>query len=79
MIRVIRALEVIKAGNELANPGAWKNAQAWTNVVTVLFMLAQEFGFGLAFGESHFETIGYLIVFLFNVYLTLATSKKVGL
>jgi uncharacterized membrane protein YuzA (DUF378 family) len=86
MVRLMRALEVIKAGQQVANPAAWKNATVWTNLVAALFMLAQAFGVGAEFSNVHYEAIGIIVVmvlnilvYLFNIYSTYASSKKVGL
>jgi len=79
MIRLMRALEVLKAGQQVADPAAWKNAQVWTNFVAALFMLLQAFGLDFGFSLVHFEAIGLIIVFVVNMYFTIASSKKVGL
>jgi uncharacterized membrane protein len=88
MIRLIRALEVIKAGHEVSNPAAWKNVQVWTNLIAAVFMFVQALGVwqGTGFSDVHYEAIGIIIVmvinvlfYLFNIYSTCASSKKVGL
>jgi hypothetical protein len=86
MIRLMRALEVIKAGHQVSNPAAWKNVQVWTNLVAAVFMFVQAFGVGVEFSNVHYEAIGIIVVmvlnilvYLFNIYSTYASSKKVGL
>jgi uncharacterized membrane protein len=88
MIRLIRALEVIKAGQQVADPAAWKNVQVWTNLIAAVFMFVQALGIwqGVGFSNIHYEAIGIIIVmvinvlvYLFNIYSTYASSKKVGL
>jgi uncharacterized membrane protein len=88
MIRLMRALEVIKAGQQVSNPAAWKNVQVWTNLIAAVFMFVQALGVwqGIGFSDIHYEAIGIIIVmvinvlvYLYNMYSTIASSKKVGM
>lgn len=74
------AIEVLQKGRMLAEPGAWKNAQAISNVVAALGALA------VLIWPQVADQIGPLVTGLsatavagLNVYLTLATSDKVGI
>jgi hypothetical protein len=79
MIHLIRVIEVLKRGEEVAKPGAWKNASVLTNFLFSVLLLAQAFGYGLDFGESHIETIVLFGLLIYNNYVHFASSKKVGL
>jgi ferric iron reductase protein FhuF len=79
MIHLVRVIEVLKRGEEVAKPGAWKNASVLTNFLFSILLLVQGFGYGLDFGESHIETAVLFILLVVNNYVHWASSKKVGL
>lgn len=76
--------EALMAGKRLSNAAAWKNAQNAINLLAVIIGFAVSFlPEQFAFGESDITAlataaaiIGAAIV---NGYLTVATSKKVGI
>ena len=79
------ALDALKYGQELQNPARWKKGQELTNLVGGLVAA------GLAILQAKYpdiklpgETQGYLAelivaaLVLINLFLTRATSKKIG-
>lgn len=73
------ALEVLQKGKSLSHPGGWKNAQALANFITALGALAAMF-YPQAVQQVDALTgaLAATAVAGVNVYLTLATSEKVG-
>lgn len=81
---VSRGMAALRAGEALANPEVWKNRQAAINAVTVAITagvaLASAFGYSLPVNADGIAAIAYdAVVGAINVYLTFATSLKVGL
>ena len=75
--------KALKAGERVANPKQWKNAQTLGNILSVILVFAASFApesWGLS-NEIVFELAKYLggLVFTGNVLITNATSRKVGL
>lgn len=84
MIEKIKAgLTVMRVGQEVANPAAWKLGQVTGNAVGALILalvaLLKAFGYELPIDENTALLIGGGIVAVFNVMFTVATTKKVGL
>jgi hypothetical protein len=84
--KIKAALRVLRAGEEVANPAAWKNAQIGVNVLTALLVAlaaaAAEFGVDLQLTEAQLESAAYGVFALLGVYnaiVTAATTKKTGL
>jgi len=80
---VSRGMAALRAGETLADPALWKNRQAAINAVTVAITagvaLASAFGYSLPVNADGIAAIAYAVVGAVNVYLTFATSLKVGL
>ena len=80
---VSRGMAALRAGEALADPALWKNRQAAINAVTVAITagvaLASAFGYSLPVNADGIAAIAYAVVGAINVYLTFATSLKVGL
>ena len=88
MVDKAKALfNVLKKGESVADPSAWKNRQTAANAITALLIAAagaaHVFGVDLGVTEAQIESavIGGAAVFglIANIWLTLATSEKVGL
>jgi hypothetical protein len=80
------AIRVLRTGEEIANPVAWKNAQIGVNLLTgflvALAAFAGEFGLHLDLTAVQLEGAAYGVFALlgvFNAVLTAITSKKTGL
>jgi hypothetical protein len=84
--RFKKFFEVMMLGKELSDPATWKNRQAVLNVLGGLLSflvwgLAQK-GIKLDISEDAYTAIATGIFTLYGIvngYLTVATSKKVGL
>lgn len=70
---------VLLVGHELSKPGAWKNAQLWASLLIALFGVAEAFGFIINVSED--ATLGFAVTVLglVNAFVTVATTKKIGL
>ena len=86
MNKLTALFSALKAGNELANSSTWKNRQAFVAALVALagagLVLARSFGFPLDVSSEDVAAIagGLASVFgLFNGYLAMATSARVGL
>jgi hypothetical protein len=81
------ALKVLQRGQEVADPATWKNRQLGVTAVTALLVAiaaaSSAFGVDLGVTDAQIESavIGgaSVVGLVFNVWATLATSKKVGL
>lgn len=83
MIPVPTFIRALKAGEELANAATWKNRQALVTTITALLMAAAEIaracGVAVPFTDGQITAMtGAVIVLVFNVWATYATSKRVG-
>ena len=80
---VSRVMAALRAGEALADPALWKNRQAAINAVTVAITagvaLASAFGYSLPVNADGIAAIAYAVVGIVTIYLTYATSSKVGL
>jgi len=80
---VSRGMAALRAGEALADPALWKNRQAAINAVTVAITagvaLASAFGYSLPVNADGIAAIAYAVVGIVTIYLTYATSAKVGL
>ena len=80
MIEKITAIfGVFRAGREVANPAAWKNAQLVCNLLVALVALAAAFGFDLGLSDAEIAGGAAFITAVVNGILVVATSEKVGL
>jgi hypothetical protein len=72
-------IEAIKAGQELANPGGWKVFQNWLNLGVASVSIAATFVPGLASVLTPDVISGIAgILGTINIYLTTATTTKIG-
>lgn len=86
MITKLKALfSVLQAGNQVANPAAWKNRQIAANsilaLIAALVALSAAFGMDLQLQREDLEALagGIAAAYgIFNTLCTVATSKKVG-
>jgi len=83
MFKLIGAL---KAGEELDNSAKWKNKQLLANTVAIVILAiingARAIDIQIPLTEPQVQIISDIIagiIVLINGYLTIATSKKVGL
>lgn len=68
----------LKAGNELSNAEAWKDIQVITNAITVIGVSVSSAS-GLDIPDTLSKAVGAVLWGAFNIYLTYATSKRVGM
>ena len=80
MFRVIKAaFGVFQAGQAVANPAAWKNAQLVGTLLTALAALAAAFGFDLGLSSEEAAGGALFITAIANGVLVVITSRKVGI
>lgn len=72
------AFTVLKQGQALANPAAWKNAQVLANLLSALVVLLNAFGIHFGLDSDSVNLIAGGVAAIANAYLTAATSEKVG-
>jgi hypothetical protein len=72
------AFTVLKQGQALANPAAWKNAQVLANLLSALIVLLNVFGVHFGLDSDSVNLVAGGIAAIANSYLTAATSEKVG-
>lgn len=82
---LVNLIKALQAGKELADPATWKNRQVTVNLLVILLSavagLARLLGW-VDISDAVLQEVAVIIATilgLVNVYLTLATSKKVGL
>ena len=77
------ALSALRQGRELERAESWKNAQAVTNLLALLVVIAQAAGVHLGASDAAINTavglVGTAIWAAVNAYLSVATSARVGL
>lgn len=73
------AFDALQKGKRLNNVVAWKNIQIVTNMLAAVVVLLRALGIDLGLSESDVDTVAGSIVVIINVYLTLATTNKVGI
>lgn len=83
MIPIPAFMRAIKSGEELANSATWKNRQALVTTITALLLagaeIARACGVDVPFADDQITAItGAVIVLVFNVWATFATSRRVG-
>lgn len=76
-------LRVLKVGESVANPAAWKKGQITGTMVGILILglvhLAKRYNVQIPVDQTTADLIGGGIVAIANVVLTLSTSKTVGI
>jgi hypothetical protein len=73
------ALTVLYHGQSLTKADTWKNAQALTNLGIALAAIVATFVPGVNLPSETIGSVAVAIASIANWYLTLATSKQVGL
>ena len=83
MNKLMAFLSLFRKGQQIANPTLWKSRQITGTMVGVfLIALAQAastMGYSLPMDEGTAATIGAGIVGMYNLVLTIITSRKAGL
>lgn len=72
------AFVVLKQGQALANPAAWKNTQIIANLLSALVVLLNALGVHFGLDSDSVNLVAGGIAALANAYITAATSGKVG-
>lgn len=79
------ALDVLRKGQEVANPATWKNVQAGVNSVSALLLLLVNFApeqykplIQSVVNQDMLNSLAGIVLGFYNAYVTWATSKKVG-
>lgn len=80
--KIAAVLEVMKYGQEVADPAKWKSRQVNANVIagllTALVALAQLYGISIPFNEDIAYGLATGGLAVFNAIMTMVTSKKAG-
>jgi len=79
--KIFAAGKAIQAGESLKDPAAWKNKQQLMNALTIILGVVPTF-IDIDLAEADINAISYGVatgVAVVNLYLTAATSTKVGL
>lgn len=83
MNKIMAFLSLFRKGEQLANSAAWKNRQITGTMVGVflvaLVQVANAFGVSIPLDEGTAVAIGGGVIGIWNVLLTVLTSKKAGL
>lgn len=85
MFNIAAALDVIRKGEVVANPATWKNVQVGINSVSALLLGLVNFVPAKYAIITQFVTAdsvnqaAALALTAYNVYVTMASSSKVGL
>lgn len=80
--KIFTAGRVLRAGESLQNPAAWKNVQSLANILLV-FVGAIPVYTSVILNEEQVNAASYglaiLIAGVYNTYFTVATTDKIGL
>lgn len=87
MNKLLAFFSVLRKGNQVANPTAWKQGQITASVVAgllgALVSLAKAYGYELPLTDDQLIAIGSAIVAIVGLFispaLTISTTTKVGL
>ena len=84
MIPLPAFLRALRAGNRLINSETWKNRQALITALSALLLavseIARTYGVVVPFADDQIIAItGAVVVLVFNVWATFATSSRVGI
>ena len=71
-------LQVFQKGKEVANPGAWKNAQIVAGLLTAILSVLAAFGYDFGISQSDILLIAGGVVGVGGAIITVITSQKVG-
>lgn len=81
--KVSAIVNVLKHGESVINPTAWKNGQITANAIAGFawagVLAASTFGYSLPVDQDSVNGIAIIFLSVMNWTLTLATSKKVGI
>jgi hypothetical protein len=85
MVMIIDLIKALKAGNELADPAKWKKGQVLTNTVGALVLAIvgvikwkfPEINISEDVSDQITQIITAILVMV-NLYITPASSKKIG-
>lgn len=72
------ALRALQASRALDNPAAWKQVQNVINGLSALVAVAAALGYAVPISAEGIATVAGGVVALVNVYLTVATTDKLG-
>lgn len=73
------ALRALQAGRALSNRAAWKQVQNIVNLLAALVAVAAAMGYTVPISADGVALVAGGVVALVNVYLTVATTDKIGL
>lgn len=76
---MIALFQAIRIGNELVNSKDWKNAQVIASLITAILGVAWAMGYRIDVLPDDILAIASAIAASVNAYLTIATSKKIGI
>jgi hypothetical protein len=76
---ISNAVAAVRAGRELTNAAGWKQVQNVINLISALVALAAALGYPLPVTVDGIYALAGGLVAVANVYLTVATSAKIGL
>lgn len=79
MNKILSIVNLLRKGSEVANPGAWKNAEILASFLLALVAAAAAFGAPIALTGDQVADIAAGVIALANVVLTVISSKKVGI
>ena len=75
-------LNLLRVGQEVADPAKWKTRQVTVNavsaVIIALFSLLGAFGWSIPWTVEIVEALALIILTVANILLTVVTSTKVG-
>lgn len=81
--KIKAAWRVFRAGEVVANPGAWKSGQITSNAVAALLVAlvyaAEAFGYEVLVTGESLDAIAVGLFALVNVVCTVVSTDKVGL
>lgn len=79
-MKKFRALiAVLYVGNQLIDPARWKDWQLWVSLLVAAAGVLEAFGAGILFSESDATGFVLTIAGLLNAFVTVGTTKKIGL
>lgn len=83
MKKVWLALEALQKGKELSNPAIWKKAAVRVSLLTAFLLsvveLSKSLGYDTGLNEERIAIISSAIAFLFDAFVHVASTKKIGL
>lgn len=77
-------LRALRSGEELTNAATWKNRQVLVTALSALLLavaeIARACGVAIPFADDQVAAVtGAVVVLIFNLWATFATSRRVGL